>query len=521
MFNLFLSPNDKQYEKILERLCAHVNNLPISYKLPGFTDEIYSVIYNLNNFFIKNPTYLQQFWRKDLPMRVQSWIKNIAIYLFLKQNIQMNCIRMNGKLVFININSIYMDCNNEDEYYTDRFRSQTPNFVEDVFEAILKFIAQFTRAGFLDLDQQQSFVVNIGNKRYEFLYTTNFFVDGGRICLYLDEEQALLEAIQSIDYNRIINDLFENPVLSGKNFYDLFLLASTAQQFLLGCLHDQQLHTPLFNEAVKEQRLDVRKSLYFLASVITNHLPNLYDLRRLLNQPSSSKWTNFQQELLADLKRVFLTPIAPNMLSAGKAQALSGDSWHDSWVSLTLMDIICLPTSLAGNILKPDSRLFLADVSDSDYQISTYLVYQSIPLSAQISDVYQPFLQMTVTSSKQTALGIPSTLEIALPAHLEKFLAQDLRDTFKLWTNQMLNLGDGLTTTTNNPLKTFLSQILVGVFFTDLLGDAELNINFSRRLGFYFWKTLEKSSVLSNGFAKTIIQDFLKDKMYLADADML
>jgi hypothetical protein len=525
--SIFMPSTDKQYEKSLKTLCAHVNNLPIACDLPHFTDAIYAVVYELNNLFIKNPTYLQRFWKQDLPKRVESWIKNIVIYLFLKQKIQMNCVNMNDRYVFINMNSIYLNCNNEDQYYTDRFRCEAPSFVEDVFSAIQKFVKQFTRAGFLDIDQPQTFTVDIGNKRFEFLYTTNFFIEGERVCLYTDDEQALLDAVQSIDYNGIVDTVFENPVLSGKNFYDLFLLASTAQQFLLGCLQDKQLNTPLFKEALIVNQLDTRKALYFLASVITNNLPHLYGLRTLLNKPKSAEWKNYQKALIENLKKRFLAPLPFGLLQSDKEQILlSADNWHSSWGALTLMDVVSLPTYLVGDSLTPDARLPLSEISNSDYQIAAYLVYKAMPtFTYQSSDLYEPRLQITIMPPQKqktqgVSLGINSTIEVALPPHLEKFLTADLRGSLNLWTSQMVNLGSGLTTSIGTSLDAFLDQITIAEFFTDVLGDTELSMNFSRRLGFYFWRALSKSSALSNAAMRTVIQDFLKEKMYLVDADM-
>lgn len=519
---IFTPSIDKQYAKILQTVCAHVNNLPISYDLPRFTDAIDTLVYQLNDFFVKNPSYLQRFRQQDLPKRVQSWIKNIVIYLFLKQKIQMNCVRMNNRCVFINMNGIYLDCNNEDQYYTDRFSCDSPGFVEDVFAAIQEFVKQFTRAGFLDVDRQQTFTVDIGNKRFEFLYATNFFVEGDRICLYTDTEQALLDAIQSLDYNGIVDTVFENPVLSGKNFYDLFLLASIAGQFLLGCLQDQQLCTPLFKEALVVNQLDARKALYFLASVITNDLPNLYALRSLLNKPNSAEWKAYQKTLIDNLKKRFLAPLPFGFLQSDKENILlSSDNWHSSWVALTLMDVVSLPANLVGASLNAGTRLPLGEIGNSDYQIATYLVYKQIPTFIGFhSDIYTPCLQMAITSSKSTPLGIGSLIEMTLPPHLEKFLAQDLCGTFNLWTNQMINLGRGLTTTINTSLDAFLNQITIAEFFMNVLGDSELSINFSRRLGFYFWRSFNKSSALSNVFIRTIIQNFLKNKMFLVDTDM-
>lgn len=521
---IFTTSTDKQYEKSLQTLCAHVNNLPIACDLPQFTDAIYAVVYELNNLFIKNPSYLQRFWQQDLPKRAESWIKNIVIYLFLKQKIQMNCVNMNNRCIFINMNSIYLNCNNEDQYYTDRFRCEAPSFVEDVFAAIQKFVKQFTRSGFLDIDKQQTFTVDVGNKRFEFLYATNFFVEGERVCLYTDDEQALLDAVQSLDYNGIVDTVFENPVLSGKNFYDLFLLASTAQQFILACLQDKQLNTPLFKEALVVNQLDPRKALYFLASVITNDLPNLYRLRCLLNKPKSSEWKNYQKTLTENLKKNFLAPLPFDVLQSDKEQVLlSSDNWHSSWAALTLMDVLCLPASLVGDSLKPDARLPLCELITNDYQIATYLVYKSLPTFAcQASDMYEPRLQMTVMpTQKQKPLGMNSTIEVALPPHLGKFLAQDLRASFNLWSGQMLTLGTGLKTTVGTSLDAFLDQITIAEFFTDVLGDTELSANFSRRLGFYFWRSLCKSPALSNAMTRTIIQNFLKQKMSLVDADMV
>lgn len=523
--SIFTPATDKQYKKCLQTLCAHVNNLPIACDLPHFTDAIYAVIYDLNNLFIENQSCFKQFWQQDLPNRAQSWIKNIAIFLFLKQEIQMNCVNMNNKCILININSIYLNCNNEDQYYTDRFNCNTPSFVEDVFTAIQKFVKQFTRAGFLDIDKRQTFTVDVKNKRFEFLYPTNFFVEGDRICLYKDDEQALLDAIQSIDYNGIVDTVFENPVLSGKNFYDLFLLASTAQQFLLGCLQDRQLSTPLFKEALTVNQLDARKALYLLASVITNDLPNLYNLRCLLNKPKSTEWKTYQKVLIENLKKRFLEPLPFGILRSDKEQVLlSSDNWHSSWAALTLMDVISLPANLVGDSLNPDARLPLGGISDSDYQISSYLTYKAAPtFSCQSSDtMYEPRLQLTIIpNQKQKSLGINSTIEVALPPHLEKFLTQDLRSSFNLWTGQISNLATGLTTSIGSSLEAFLDQITIAEFFTDILGDSELSSNFSRRLGFYFWRSFCKSPTLSNAAIRTVIQSFLKQKMYLVDADML
>lgn len=521
--SIFTPSTDKQYENALQTLCAHVNNLPISYDLPHFTDAIYKTVYTINGLFVKNPLYFQRFWQQDLPKRAESWIKNIVIYLFLKQKIQMNCVNMNNRCIFINMNSIYLDCNNEDQYYTDRFRSEAPSFVEDVFTAIQKFVKQFTRTGFLDIDKQQTFTIDVGNKRFEFLYTTNFFVEGERICLYTDDEQSLLDAIQSLDYNGIVDTVFENPVLSGKNFYDLFLLASTAGQFILGCLQDKQLNTPLFQEALTVNQLDARKALYFLASVITNDLPNLYGLRDLLNKPKSADWKNYQKVLTENLKKRFLAPLPFGLLQSDKEQTLlCSDNWHNSWAAITLMDIISLPSNLVGDSLKPDARLPMYELINSDYQIATSLVYKPLPTFAcQTSYMYEPRLQLTITpTQKQKPLGINSTIEVALPSHLEKFLAQDLRASFYLWTDQMVNLGTGLTTTIGTSLDAFLDQITIAEFFTDVLGDTELSTNFSRRLGFYFWRSLRKSPALSNAMMRTIVQSFLKEKMSLVDADM-
>jgi|GEM_PF-6891394 len=522
MFTLFSSPDDKQYRKTLAMLCAHVNNLPISYNLPEFINEMYAIVLDLNNSFVKSSSYLERFWQIDLPTHVESWIKNIAIFLFLKQNIQMNCVKANGRMVFINMNNIYLSCDNEDEYYTDRFRPEAPSFVEDVFAAIQKFVAQFVRTDFLELDQQHMFAVDVGNRRYEFLYTKNFFVEGGRVCLYRDEEQALLEAVQSLDNNGIVDKIFENPILSGKNFYDLFLLALVSQEFILGCLRDQQLNTPLFQEALKENQLDIRKALYFLTSVITDHLPNLYSLRCLLNKPNSEEWKSFQQKVIVDLKKCFLSALSPDVLLPEKDHpSLYEDAWHHSWAVLTLMDVIGMPTGFVGSVLKPETCLPLTCMSDSDYQISTSLVYKSLPiLTGHASDAYQPFLELSITSSKQLPLGIHSTIEIALPAHLEKFLNQDLRCVFNLWTTQMLNLGQGIISTTNTSLSVFLEQIPICIFFDDVLGDKELKMNFSRRLGFYFWQNIRKSSVLLNPNVEKIIRDFLINKMSLVDTDM-
>lgn len=520
---IFTPSTDKNYERSLKKLCAHVNNLPISYNLPQFTDAIYEVVYELNDLFITNPSCFQKFWQQDLPKRVQSWIKNVVIFLFLKQKIQMNCVNMNNRCIFINMNSIYLDCNNEDQYYTDRFRCDAPSFVEDVFSAIQKFVSQFTRTGFLDLNTQQTFTVDIGNKRFEFLYTTNFFVEGGRVCLYTDDEQALLDAIQSLDYNGIVDTVFENPVLSGKNCYDLFLLASTAQQFLLGCLRDQQLNTPLFMEALTVNQLDARKALYFLASVITNDLPNLYNLRSRLNKPKSSEWKKYQQTLITDMKTHFLAPLPFGVLQSDKEQVLlSSDNWHSSWAALSLMDIVSLPASLVGACLKPDTCLPISELISSDYEISTCLVYKpTSTFTSQALDVYEPCLQMTIEPvNKQQPLRVCSTIEIALPPHLEKFLTKDLRSSFNLWTNQMTRLGAGLATTVGTSLEAFLNQITIAEFLTDVLDDTELKQNFSRRLGFYFWRSLRKSPALSNVATRTVVQDFLQDKMFLAPADM-
>lgn len=521
--SIFQPSIDKQYEKALQKLCAHVNNLPISYNLLNFTNAIYTVVYELNNLFIKNPQYLKIFWQQDLPKRAESWIKNIVIYLFLKQKIQMNCVSMNNRVIFININNIYLNCNNEDQYYTDRFRCEAPSFVEDVFTAIQKFVKQFTRTGFLDIDKQQTFVVDVGNKRFEFLYATNFFVEGERVCLYEDDEQALLDAIQSLDYNGVVDTVFENPVLSGKNFYDLFLLASTAQQFLLGCLQDKQLNTPLFKDALTVNQLDARKALFFLASVITNDLPNLYALRDLLNKPKSAEWKNYQQTLVENLKKHFLMPLPLGVLQSDKEQILlSSDNWHSSWAALTLMDIVSLPANLVGDVLNLDARLPLSEIGNSDYQITAYLVYKPVPTFAyQMPSMYEPMLQITVMpNKKQQLLGIASTIEVALPPHLQKFLTQDLRVSFGLWTNQMVNLGNGLTTTMGTSLGAFLNQITIAKFFADVLGDAGLSANFSRRLGFYFWRALSKSPALSSTIIRTVIQNFLKNKLNLVDADM-
>jgi hypothetical protein len=520
---IFKPSTDKQYKEILQKLSAHVNNLPISYVLSNFTNAIYTVVYDLNNLFIKDPQHLKTFWQQDLPKRVESWIKNIVVYLFLKQKIQMNCVKMNGRFISININSIYLNCNNEDQYYTDRFRCEAPSFVEDVFSAIQKFVKQFTRTGFLDIDKQQTFTVDIGNKSFEFLYATNFFVEGDRVCLYEDREQALLDAIQSLDYNGVVDTVFENPVLSGKNFYDLFLLASTSQQFLLACLQDKQLNTPLFKEALTVNQLDARKAFYFLASVITNDLPNLYGLRSLLNKPKSAEWKNYQQTLIENLKKRFLAPLPFGVMQSDKEQVLlSSDNWHSSWAALTLMDVVSLPANLVGDALNLDARLPLSEIGNGDYQIAAYLVYKPVPtFRREASSEYEPILQLTIVpTKKQQPLGISSTIEVALPAHLQKFLTQDLRASFSLWTNQMVNLGAGLITTMGTSLEAFLNQITIAEFFTDVLGDTELSANFSRRIGFYFWRSLRKSPALSNAIVRTIIQDFLKKKMNLVDADM-
>lgn len=522
---IFIPSTDKQYENALKTLCALVNNLPISYDLPHFIDSIYDVVYALNGLFVKNPSCFQRFREQDLPKRVESWMKNIVIYLFLKQKIQMNCVSMNDRCrcIFINMNSIYLDCNNEDQYYADRFRCEAPSFVEDVFAAIQEFTKQFTRAGFLDIDKQQTFTVDVRDKRFEFLYATNFFVEGERICLYTDDEQSLLDAIQSLDYNGIVDTVFENPVLSGKNFYDLFLLASTAGQFILGCLQDKQLNTPLFKEALTVNQLDARKALYFLASVITNDLPNLYGLRSLLNNPKSAEWKSYQKTLTENLKKRFLAPLSFDLIQSDKEQILlSSDNWHSNWAAPTLMDVISLPANLVGDSLKPDARLPMYELINSDYQIATYLVYKSLPTFAyQASYMYEPRLQLTITpTQKQKPLGINSTIEVALPPHLQKFLAHDLRASFSLWTDQMVKLGAGLKTTVDTSLEAFLKQTTVAKFFTDVLGDTELSVNFSRRLGFYFWRSLCKSPALSNAMMRTIIQSFLKEKLSLIDADM-
>lgn len=518
--SLFTPSANKQYENKLLMLSAHVNNLPVTYDLSNFTEAFYSIIYELNNLFIENPQFFRRFWQEDLPKCVESWIKNISIYLFLRQKIQINCVKMNNRYVFININDIYLNGNNEDKYYEERFRPETPSYVEDVFDVIQDFVKQFSRSGFLNVGGQKTVTIDRGNKCFDFIYTTNFFVEGNRICLYKDEEQALLDVIQSVDYNGIVNGIFENPVLSGKNIYDVCLLATTAQDFLLACLQDKQWDTPLFKNALIDGQLDARNSLSFLASVITNDLPNLYRIRDRLNRPNSEEWKEYKEKLTENLKERFLAPLPTSLLKEEKEDVLlSSDNWHSNWAALTLMDVMGLPANLVGESLVTDACLPLDQTSDQDYQIETYLVYKPIPTTPlQGEPSYRPIFQIKITTDKP--LAIASTLEAVLPTHLEKFLTQDLRTLFGLWTNQMFSLGGGLSTTDGSPLQAFLNQITVAQFFNDVLGDQELGQNFSRRLGFYFWRALCKSSVVSAPLIKTSVQNFLKEKMYLVDADM-
>ena len=524
-----LYPN-LHYRNCMNRLENHINNLPmISWwdecdpdiaSWENLEEDLGETINQLIETLLKHPKAEREFLKLKTQERLDKILKSFVIFIFMKQGIQINCVRFNRRNVFISLNNIFVKGANQDNYYRDRFLDITPSSVNHIYSAIQAFLKEcFNNAGCLTFRKEKTALITTRNgsdiRKYEFIYRPNLFLKKGLMSVFETHYQKLIKLMKLIDQNNVINDTLEAPFLSGKCFYDLFFCAHLLLEFINAVISDHQQTSQLFKGCFVGRQLDSIKAVKYLASSVLPTHKHLFMLRELFNEGNEDTQQWDEKYIQDTLGKQVLKELPFSIFNKdAMSHFLKKRDWHDSWGTLNLMDLMILPSNLVGKIIKPSTPILLLEKMAEDTTMKVSLVFK--PITSILTSEEQEFEPRLILEfkNKRKIYFFDKPIEMKLPPHLTLFFKKDLRKMFKYWVCLLLKF-ENKKNVESTLLSNFLKNLKVGEFFKTCVQNDELVSNFQRRIGFYLWSEIKDNAPSINPNVLDQARKYLIENMSL------